>query len=144
MVKNAPAMRETWIWSPVGKIPWRREWQPTPVFFLENPHGQRSLEGYSPWGPQELDMTERLSAHSLSLSLSLSLSHTHTHTHSYMLIRIALITILKFSFGPSYDWFSNLGAVLKWCILVSKSISINNILFLWSIFSLLPIGFLYC
>ena len=28
---------------------------------LENPHGQRSLEGYSPWGHKELDMTERLS-----------------------------------------------------------------------------------
>jgi len=34
----------------VGKIPWRREWQPTPVFLMENPHGQRSLVGYSPRG----------------------------------------------------------------------------------------------
>ena len=30
----------------VGKIPWRRKWQPTPVFL----HGQRSLVGFSPWG----------------------------------------------------------------------------------------------
>ena len=29
--------------------------------FLENPHGQRSLEGYSPWGHKESDMTEQLS-----------------------------------------------------------------------------------
>ena len=29
---------------------------------LENPHGQRSLAGYSPWGRNESDMTERLSA----------------------------------------------------------------------------------
>ena len=28
---------------------------------LENPHGQSSLEGYSPWGHKEVDMTERLS-----------------------------------------------------------------------------------
>ena len=41
---------------------------------------------------------------------------------------------MKFSFGPSYDWFSNLGADLKQRVLVSKSISINNILFLWSVF----------
>ena len=34
----------------VGKIPWRREWQPTPVFLPGKSHGQRSLVGYSPWG----------------------------------------------------------------------------------------------
>ena len=34
----------------VGKIPWRREWQPTPVFLPEKPYGQRSLLGYNPWG----------------------------------------------------------------------------------------------
>ena len=33
----------------VRKIPWRRAWQPTPVFLPEEPHGQRSLAGYSPW-----------------------------------------------------------------------------------------------
>ena len=33
----------------VRKIPWRREWQPTPVFLLGESHGQRSLVGYSPW-----------------------------------------------------------------------------------------------
>ena len=32
----------------VGKIPWRRAWQPTPVFLPGKSHGQRSLEGYSP------------------------------------------------------------------------------------------------
>ena len=44
----------------VGKIPWRREWQPTPVFLPGEPHGQRSLAGYSPWGRKESDMTEWL------------------------------------------------------------------------------------
>ena len=34
----------------VGKIPWRRQWQPTPVFLPGKSHGQRSLVGYSPWG----------------------------------------------------------------------------------------------
>ena len=33
-----------------GKIPWRRAWQPTPVFLPGESHGQRSLVGYSPWG----------------------------------------------------------------------------------------------
>ena len=34
----------------IGKIPWRRKWQPTPVFLPEKSHGQRSLAGYSPEG----------------------------------------------------------------------------------------------
>src|SRR5574337_692687 len=42
----------------VGKIPWRRERQPTPIFWPEEFLGQRSLAGYSPWGLKELDTTE--------------------------------------------------------------------------------------
>ena len=44
----------------VRKIPQRREWQPTPVFFPGESHGQRSLVGYGLWGGKELDMTEQL------------------------------------------------------------------------------------
>ena len=49
----------------VGKIPWRRKWQPILVFLPGEFHGQRSLMGYSPQGCKESDMTEWL--------------HTHTH-----------------------------------------------------------------
>ena len=42
-------------------MPWRRAWQPTPVFLPGESHGQRSLEDYSPWGCKESDMTEQLS-----------------------------------------------------------------------------------
>ena len=48
MVKNVPAMWETWVQSRVGKIPWRREWQPIPVLLPGEFHGQRSLVDYSP------------------------------------------------------------------------------------------------
>ena len=41
-----------------GKIPWRRTWQPIPVFLPGKSHGQRSLAGYSPWGRKELDTAE--------------------------------------------------------------------------------------
>ena len=61
MVKNSPAsardMRygfDPWV----GKIPWRRAWQPTPVFLPGEFHGQRSLAGCSPRGHKELDRTE--------------------------------------------------------------------------------------
>ena len=42
----------------VGKAPWRRAWQPTPVFLPGESHGLRSLMGYSPQSCKELDMTE--------------------------------------------------------------------------------------
>ena len=49
--------------SRVGKVPWRRAWQPTPVFLPGESHGQRSLVGYSPWGRKELDRPEQFSMH---------------------------------------------------------------------------------
>ena len=45
----------------IGRIPWRRKWQPTPVFLLGKSHRQRSLAGNSPWGHKELRKTEQLS-----------------------------------------------------------------------------------
>ena len=62
----------------VGKIPWRRKWQPTPVFLPGESHGQRSLVCYSPWGRKESDMTEWL-----ILTLYMH-TCTHTHTHTYI------------------------------------------------------------
>ena len=47
----------------VGKIPWRRKWQPTPVLLPGKFHGRRNLIGYSPWGRKESDRTERLHFH---------------------------------------------------------------------------------
>ena len=61
MVKNLPTMQETWLWHLIGKIPWRKEWQPTPVFLPGESHGQKSLVGYSSWSCKELDTTEGLS-----------------------------------------------------------------------------------
>ena len=49
----------------VGKIPWKRKWQPTPVLLPGKSHGQRNLVGDSPQGPKESDVTK----------------HTHTHDH---------------------------------------------------------------
>ena len=61
LVKNLPAVQETRGSIPgSGRIPWRREWQPTPVFLPEESHGRRSLMGYSPWDCKESDTTDRL------------------------------------------------------------------------------------
>ena len=52
LVKNSPAMWETWV----GKIPWRRERLPIPIFWPGEFHGL-----FRPWGRKESDTTERLS-----------------------------------------------------------------------------------
>ena len=57
----------------VGKIPWRRKWQPTPVFLPGKFCGQRGLVGYSLWGRKESDTTEHTHMY----------THTHTHTHTH-------------------------------------------------------------
>ena len=44
----------------VRKIPWRRKWQPTPVFLPGKSHGQKSLVGCNPWGRKELGTAGRL------------------------------------------------------------------------------------
>ena len=63
-VKNLPAMQEILILS----LGWRRDWLPIPLFLPTEFHGQRSLEGYSPWSCKESDTTEG----------------THTHTHTFI------------------------------------------------------------
>ena len=60
----------------IGKILWRRTWQPTPVFLLGEFHGQSSLEGYSPRGHKESDTTEQVT---LSLSCHANAEEPHRH-----------------------------------------------------------------
>ena len=60
MYLNA-SMRRTrrWRFDPwASKIPWRRKWQPTPVFLPEKSYGQWSLACYNPWSHKESDTTE--------------------------------------------------------------------------------------
>ena len=73
MVKNLPAIQKTWILS-LGQevVPWRRKWQPTPVFLPGEFYGQRSLVGYGLWGHKELDTTKGLT-HTFAL---LTVCHT--------------------------------------------------------------------
>ena len=93
VVKNLPAMQETcrrhgfdpWV----GKIPWRRKQQLTPVFLPGESHGQRSLAGYCPWGRKEVDMSKQLSTH----------THTHTSIRKVTVIKpkMTLTEVLRFT-----------------------------------------------
>ena len=65
VVRNLPAkagdIRDMVFITGVGRFPWRRKQQPTPLFSPGKSHGQRSLVGYSPRGHKESDMAEWLS-----------------------------------------------------------------------------------
>jgi len=58
MVKNLPAMGDLGSIPELGRSPGGGHGNPFQCSFLENPHGQRSLVGYSPWGHKESDVTE--------------------------------------------------------------------------------------
>ena len=62
MVKNPSASRGSRFDSWVEKIPWRRKWQPTPVFLPGESHGQRGLAGQSPGTHREAGTTRRLNS----------------------------------------------------------------------------------
>ena len=92
MIKNLlpkAGEQETGFDPWVGKIPWRRKWQSTPVFLPVESRGQSSLEGYSPQGHQESDRTEVTN---------------HTHTVKYK----PTVVILKLGSSLSHFFFSSL------------------------------------
>ena len=60
MVKNLPAMQETWVLSLGWKDPLEEGMATHPSILAWKSHGQSSLAGYSPWGHKELDTTEQL------------------------------------------------------------------------------------
>ena len=70
----------------IRKIPWRREWQPTPVFLPGEFHGQRSLAGWNLLGHKDLDTTEWLTH-----------AYTHTHTHTHTQTHTLILVILNLS-----------------------------------------------
>ena len=80
IVKNLLQCRRPGFVSWVRKTPWRREWQPIPVFLPRKFHGQRSLEGYSPWDRKESNMTEWLT---LSLSFTKSILNSLLNTYVF-------------------------------------------------------------
>ena len=66
----------------VREIPWRRVWQPTPVFLPGKPHGQRSLGSYSPWDCKESNTTE----------------HSHTMTDWTEHLLMCVVSFVKYLF----------------------------------------------
>ena len=85
------------VQSLVGKIPWRRAWQPTPVFLPGESHGDRSLVGYSPWVHKESDMTEWLSIAQHSTAKKKKSTEEKCRDYFPRSLRLILVCILEFS-----------------------------------------------
>ena len=69
----------------VRKIPWRRKWQPTPIFLPGKSHGQRSLVGYSPWGRKRVrhNFATKQQKNPICVCVCIYIYiyiYTHTHT----------------------------------------------------------------
>ena len=83
VVKNPPIMCSSCEFNPwVGKILWRRKWQPAPVFLPGEFHGLKSLAGYSPWGCKESDMTEATASVQFSHSVVSNSLRPHELQHA--------------------------------------------------------------
>ena len=95
----------------VSKIPWRRQWQPTPVFLPGISHGQRSLVGYSPWRCKRVghDWGTTQQQHNI-------------HLKGMILCKIFLLTFfhcalyLEYIFLLSQYWF--LFLMTAWCLII--------------------------
>ena len=85
----------------VGKIPWSRKWQPTPVLLPGESHEGRSLVGYSPWGHKESDMTERVTLPYLIL-------------HFVKGVQGLLLASHKFITTPYFPYLQNLLRILTY------------------------------
>ena len=109
----------------VGKISWRRKWQPTPVFLPEKSHGQRSLEGCSPWLCRV--------GHAWAAEHAHTDTHTDTHTHTQFFSNLSFMCYLATFIGPtsSLIWDDThplghekvkIGDMLKMIIEISQNI----------------------
>ena len=115
----------------VGKIPWRRKWQPTPVSLPGKSHGQRNLAGYSPWGCKELDMTEWL--HSLHFRVRLKFSTIYFY---WNIVNLQCCV----NFYHTAKWFSYMYV----CVCVSIYIYIHIYIFFSIIIYHRIVNIVYC
>ena len=147
MVKHLLTMRETGFNPWVGKISWRRKWQPTPVPLPGKSDGRRSLVGYSPWGRKEPDMTEQLHFTSLHFiesedyfvwyshfdNINSSNPRTCSISPSVCVILISFNSVLEFS---AYKSFVSLSRFILRYIVIFDAVG-NGIISLISLSDLL-------
>ena len=104
----------------IKKIPWIKEWQPTPVFLPEESHGQKSLAGYSPWDRKKSNTTERLTLSLLTFLPAFVLLCPNSHfglptRWSFVLVPYCSKGFREICFRVAYPntWSSHIALVLK-------------------------------
>ena len=86
MEKNQPAVQDAGNTGSIpgsGRSPGEGNGNPLQYSCLENPHGQRSLVGYSPWGCKELNMTDTAPYRHIGQWNRIKSSEIEIHTHTY-------------------------------------------------------------
>ena len=109
VVKNLPTnagdTRDTWV----RKIPWRKKWQPTPLFLPGKSHRQRNLVGYSQWGHRESAKQQQGVSHQScygpAVNLSLIQSQTFWCCLASLYIRHTDLHLLKILYITLTDFF---------------------------------------
>ena len=97
-----------------GRLPWRRAWQPTPVFLPGESHGQRSPAGYSPWGRRVRhdwnDLACMLTFVCIFISVAIAVHETLSHpssklgTHCWFFPTTYLHSVAEMTFPLFCDW----------------------------------------
>ena len=99
----------------VRKIPWSRKQQPAPVFLSGKSHGQRSLEGYSPWGRKELDRTEHWAHTPIKIIKGLEPQRTLNNTPKINIINKKKITTGCYQKIPKIqEWIT---VIMNWWLI---------------------------
>ena len=104
--------QEIWVHPWVGKIPWSRKCQPTPVCLPGKPHGWGSLADYNPWGHKESDTTKQLNT---PPKACISLFYTGTLYHP------GSLSYHHFCFSPVLHFY---GWVFWWKLIVPSSVNV--------------------
>ena len=113
----------------VGKIPWSKKWQLTPVLLPEKSHGQRSLEGYSPRGRKASNTTKWLNMQAFAiLSKERKKNSTKsTWRDAFLSFRSFILCVLEWPFSVNRQRF------LSWrysCAQIQRKLMQNKIIFL--------------
>ena len=102
MAKNLLACWRAGFNPWVRKIPWRREWLPTPIFLPGESYRQRNLVGYSPWGLKESETTKQLTLSTFSM-LFINIFTSFSSLHE-----VNKVNSLSILFSGGRDWFYRL------------------------------------
>ena len=113
----------------VGKIPWRRKWQPTPVSLLRKSHEQRSWVGYSPWGHKRVrhdwatnTQGRRIQMNSVLLPWTVvDYLVTSLYLFEWLLLAVVCFSLLSASRTPGTD--------SVWCFWLDYFSSLNSCCF---------------